>query len=239
MTEFKDEHIGERINIYDILYLCDSKSNDGHKLYHIKCTECGWENDVQYRHIKHLSSVCNHTSCSGMYINFNGKIKWKNKRLQKIFQGMCSRCYNENNKDYNTYGEKGVRICKEWLNDPLEFEDWALNGGYQDGLTIDRINSDKDYCPENCRWISLKDNAKYKSTTSLINVNGEIHTGRDWAKNLGLGVNRINTYVREYGIDNTVEFIKRYIENPYLKPKGNQNYYNLYMNDDNKFNSII
>ena len=78
-------------------------------------------------------------------------------------------------------------------------------------MTIDRRDESKDYCPENCRWIPLKDNAKYKSTTSLITANNETHTGKDWAKILGFGENIINTYVRMYGVENTINFIETYL----------------------------
>ena len=60
MKIYDDKHVGEKIGIYEILYMRDYKSNDGHKVYHIKCNECGWESDIQYRNIKHLSQKCNH-----------------------------------------------------------------------------------------------------------------------------------------------------------------------------------
>lgn len=92
----------------------------------------------------------------------------------------------------------------------------------------------KNYCPGNCRWIPLIDNSKYKSSTSLINVDGEVHTGREWASLLGFGVNQINKYIREYGLDNTIEFIQRRLNNPELKPKAKQSYYDLYMTIQNE-----
>ena len=144
---------------------------------------------------------------------------------------MKRRCYNSNSEDYYRYGARGIRICDEWIDNPLSFEEWALNNGYADNLTIDRIDEDKDYCPENCRWISNKENARYKSTTHKIVVDGELHTGHEWSLILGIGRNVINTYVRKYGIDNTAEFIKRYRKNPQLKDKRrvNQSLYELYM----------
>jgi hypothetical protein len=143
---------------------------------------------------------------------------------------MKDRCYNSNDKSYRWYGAKGIQIYDEWIENPKSFEDWAVENGYDDSLTIDRINENKDYCPENCRWVTLEDNSKYKSSTSLISVDGETHTGRDWAQVLGLGVNTINMYVRKYGLYNTIEFIRRYKKNPTLKPKlKNQSYYSLYM----------
>ena len=78
---------------------------------------------------------------------------WNNKRIEKIFKNMIQRCYNKNNKDYKWYGGKGIVICDEWRNNPKSFEEWAMDSGYDDTLTIDRIDEDKNYYPDNCRWI--------------------------------------------------------------------------------------
>ena len=127
--------IGTRIGIYDVLYECDYKTNDGHKLYRIKCAECGWETDIVKSGIKRLSKTCVHIGFNGKHIDYH--TKWSNDRIKNIFKGMKKRCYNENDYNYRWYGSKGIKICEEWLDDPKLFEEWALNNGYQDGLTID------------------------------------------------------------------------------------------------------
>lgn len=221
-------HIGETVGIYEIIELMPYKDNDGHILYKGVCKECGFERIARYNHLERVTE-CRHVGLNGKFINY--ETKWSNLRIKNIFNQMKKRCYNENDKAYRWYGAKGIKICDEWINNPCLFEEWAMQSGYEDDLTIDRINENKDYSPSNCRWITNPQNAKFKSTTSLINVNGEEHTGRDWASILGLGVNRINTYIRKYGLDNTVEFIKRYMKNPNLRPfNRNQSIYSLYMN---------
>ena len=224
--------IGKRIGIYDVLYECEEKSNDGHKLYHVKCSECGWETDMMKAHIGRAKK-CRHVGLGGIYTQTHTDIYWNNKRLQSIYKHMKQRCYSNECKDYRWYGFTGIKICDEWLNDPKSFEVWALSNGYNDELTIDRKDESKNYCPENCRWISMENNSKYKSTTSLITANHETHTGKDWSKILGLGINKINEYVRKYGLDNTICFIEKYIQNPGLKPKTGQSYYDLYMTIQN------
>ena len=154
----------------------------------------------------------------------------KNKSLLKIFNNIKHRCYDENDKSYRWYGAKGIKVSKQWLDEPSSFELWALESGYKKGLTIDRIDENKGYCPENCRWVTNQENAKYKSTTNLIKANEELHTGREWSNILNFGVNVINKYVRKYGKENTEKFIEKYLENPGMKPKIKQSYYDLYMN---------
>lgn len=226
-----DNHVGETYGIYTLIEFLNEKDKYGHYLYKGKCKICGYETVRPFSHFSAPSAItnnCKHLDRNGNYYNFN-KYNWSNERIGSIFNGIKDRCYNKNNKSYKWYGEKGIKIYKEWIDNPKLFEIWALSNGYEDNLTIDRIDENKDYCPENCRWISNSDNAKYKSTTFLIEVNGETHTGKDWARILGFGVNLINNYIRKYGLENTIEFIKRYQANPILEPKGNQSYYDLYM----------
>lgn len=218
------------MGIYNILYECDYKSKCGHKMYHVQCMECGWETDMMKGSIARASK-CTHIAANGIYINYD--VVWKNKRIGKIFQGMKQRCYNPNEPSYRWYGAKGIKICDEWFQNPNLFEEWAISHGYSDNLTIDRIDENCNYSPDNCRWTTGKDNAKYKSTTSLITANNETHTGKDWSKILGFGVNTINTYIRRYGLENTIKFIEAYLKNPTLKPKHKQSYYDLYMTIQN------
>lgn len=225
--------VGTRVGVLDILYECDFKANDGHKMYHVKCSECGWETDSKKSDIK-KATKCTHIGICGNYIDFRSS--WSNNRLARIFNKMKQRCYSTSDKDYRWYGEKGISICEEWLNNPKLFEEWSFANGYTDELTIDRKDESKNYCPENCRWVSSKDNAKYKSTTLLLDVDGEIHTGREWADVLNIGTNTINNYIRKYGQDKTKEFIRKYLKNPVMKPKSGQSYYDLYMQDVYKTN---
>lgn len=220
-----DKYCNKDIGIYHVEYLCDFKSNDGHKMYHVKCNVCGFETDIQYRHISDPKE-CKHIGLNGYYID--NSIKWQNKRISKIFFKMKQRCYNENDKNYNIYGGKGIKIYCEWLKNPILFEQWALENGYADNLTIDRKDSDKDYCPENCRWVTLVDNAKYKSTTRLITVDNMTMTGRDWSKYLNLGINRINTYIRTYGEEKTKELIHAILTEGPKKIESTQTWFEVY-----------
>lgn len=80
-------------------------------------------------------------------------------RLYGIWRGMKKRTCEPNNKGYQYYGGRGITVCNEWKNDFTVFRDWALQNGYSDSLTIDRIDNDKEYSPDNCRWVDYKTQA--------------------------------------------------------------------------------
>lgn len=197
--------VGKRVGIFDILYECKRTDKYRHKLHHVKCSVCGWETDIRIQHIKDVTT-CRHTTCSGSYIT---ERKWQSKRLRNIYNGIITRCYNKEDDSYRWYGAKGIKMCNEWYADSRLFEKWALSNGYADDLTIDRIDENSGYSPENCKWVTLEDNSRYKSTTKITYVDGVGHSGRDWAEILNVGTNVINTMLRECGEDITKEFIRR------------------------------
>lgn len=101
----------------------------------------------------------------------NGKVT----RLYRIWTCMKNRCFNPNTEQYVYYGSRGIKVCKEWL-DYKVFHDWALSHGYQDNLTIDRIDNDKDYEPDNCRWVTNIEQARNKRNSIFVDYNGQ-HIG--------------------------------------------------------------
>ena len=102
--------------------------------------------------------------------------------LARVRNSMMQRCYNPNNKSHYRYGERGITICDEWRNSTREFIDWALSHGYAPGLTIDRIDNDGPYCPENCRWTTKVVQANNRSSNMFLTVDGVSHTLADWAR---------------------------------------------------------
>lgn len=225
----KQENIvGTRQGIFDVMYECDFKSNDGHRMFHVKCSECGWESNIQMHQIKY-TTICHHTDSVGNYII---PCAWKNKRIGNIFSGMKQRCYNSKEKSYRWYGAKGIKICDEWLKNPLSFEEWSLTHGYQDNLSIDRLESDKDYCPENCCWLPLGENSQKAGVVNWLEIDGNKMTGREWADFLGLGMMTINKYLRAYPEEKVKELISAVMANPLLVQnhvrKSHQTWFDVY-----------
>lgn len=84
----------------------------------------------------------------------------KRNKLYKIWLDIKQRCSNKKMKGYRYYGGKGITVCPEWQKSYLAFKNWAFANGYQEGLTIDRLDSDGNYEPSNCRWITRSENAR-------------------------------------------------------------------------------
>ena len=90
-------------------------------------------------------------------------------RLYGIWQGMKTRCYTESDYHYRWYGDRGIKICEEWFNNFQKFQDWSLKNGYEEALTIDRRNNDKNYEPSNCKWVDKTTQAR--NTRKIRNTN--------------------------------------------------------------------
>lgn len=110
----------------------------------------------------------------------------KQTRIYGIWCGMKKRCNNPNDKSYAHYGEKGIKVCKEWENDFVAFNCWSLLNGYSDELTIDRIDVSKGYSPENCRWITHAEQQGNRTNTIRITIDGEEKTVAEWSKETGI-----------------------------------------------------
>lgn len=102
-------------------------------------------------------------------------------RLYGIWRGMISRCYNPNLKAFEHYGGREINVCNEW-HDFNTFRDWSLSHGYQEDLTIDRINVNGDYEPSNCRWVDMIAQANNKRNTKSITHNGVTQPIAEWAR---------------------------------------------------------
>lgn len=109
-----------------------------------------------------------------------------NERLVNIFKGMKQRCYYAQHERYKSYGGRGIKICDEWLNDRKKFYDWALSNGYKDNLSIDRIDVDGDYEPNNCRWVTMKVQQNNRTNNRKIIINGKTKTASQWAEEYGI-----------------------------------------------------
>lgn len=118
-------------------------------------------------------------------------------RLYKIWAGMKMRCLNPNEPSYVNYGARGITLCDEWMQFK-PFAEWALKNGYRDDLEIDRIDNDRGYCPENCRWVSRQQNQLNKRNNRLLTIQGTTRPLTEWSRISGISIHTILSRIR-YG----------------------------------------
>lgn len=209
--------LGEKYNRWTIIGF--DENNSGYIICQCDCSKT--------KRVKksHLLSGCS-KSCGCLQKEKVRKIKYKHglyqTRLYKTWNNMKSRCYNPKTTHYYLYGGKGIKVCEEWKKDFISFYNWAMKNGYKEGLTIDRIDSDKNYCPENCRWATYKEQnshlkytEKIKIKPCVIEYNGEKMNLTEWANKLGMNPKTLHArYERGWSIERmlntpTIKEIKR------------------------------
>lgn len=115
-------------------------------------------------------------------------------RLDIIHSNMIQRCSNPNNSFFYRYGGRGITVCPEWRNRKV-FKEWAVKNGYAEFLTLDRINNDWGYSPDNCRWVSIKVNCNNRSSSHIVTAFGEKHSLKEWSEILGISYNTLKKRV--------------------------------------------
>lgn len=106
-------------------------------------------------------------------------------RLYRVWKSMLHRCLSVHSSSYDSYGGRGIKVCEEWREYDV-FKEWALNNGYSEGLSIDRIDVNGNYCPDNCKFSTTKEQANNKRSNVFVEINGESKTIAQWAEYAGL-----------------------------------------------------
>lgn len=109
-----------------------------------------------------------------------------NTRLYRIWMRMKQRCYYEKSNRYKNYGARGIRVCNEWLDDFMNFYSWAMENGYKENLTIDRIDTDGNYTPDNCKWSTNLEQQRHTTRSRNVTYNGETRCLSEWCEILNL-----------------------------------------------------
>ena len=127
-------------------------------------------------------------------------------RLYNVWSAIKRRCYKDYEPKFSRYGGRGIKMCDEWRDDYTAFMEWSLANGYRYDMqrgecTLDRINNDGDYSPDNCRWVSLKKQANNRATNRYITFNGETHTIAEWADIVHIPYERLYQRITKYGYE--------------------------------------
>ena len=180
-----NEMIGRRFGRLVVLYQCDnyfSPSGSSHKRFVCKC-DCGVEKTVLKEHL--TSGRTRSCGCWRVEVGQKQTHGEIHTRLYKIWGNMLNRCSNPNNPVWYNYGGRGIFVCDEWKQYE-GFRDWANNSGYNDNLSIDRIDNNKGYSPDNCRWVDANIQNNNRRNNCYIEYKGEIRTISEWAAILNI-----------------------------------------------------
>ena len=156
-----------------------------------KC-ECGNEINVRTSNLKRGLVK----SCGCIHHRGNPIHNYSNTRLYRIRAKMIRRCFVKEDPAYPNYGGRGISMCADWKNSVSSFVEWALANGYSDSLTIDRIDNDGDYTPENCRWVDSKTQSNNRRSNINITIGGETKTLNEWCEQTGVPSKRAYARVK-------------------------------------------
>ena len=185
---------GEKFGRLTVIERAENKNN--RTTWLCKC-ECGNETIVEGFCLKHGTTK----SCGCLRREYNTKHGSSHSRLYRIWSAMKGRCLNKNSYSYKWYGERGITICNEWIDDFQRFYDWAMLNGYSDDLSIDRIDVNGNYEPNNCRWVDIKTQANNTTRNNLITHNNETHTISEWSKILDISYDTLRSRISRNGWD--------------------------------------
>lgn len=213
--------LGEKFNYWEVLeYSKNSK-------WTCRC-ECGTIRQISGSNLRlGKSKSC---GCMQKMQNSENAIKRNtthgltktNPRLYSIWHGMKQRCYYKKNINYEKYGGKGITVCDEWVSNFENFYEWSTTHGYAENLTIDRIDNNKGYSPENCRWATPKTQANNRTNNTLLTYKGETRTLQQWSDILGIPNNIISDriklgYTIHEAFTREIGYTKKKIKENYIK----------------------
>lgn len=177
---------------YNMLTCIMSEKKDGALYWLCRC-DCGRETWVRGSNL--VSGAVK--SCGCIMDHQNRVHGMSHTRIHRIWSKMQERCYNANKDTYKYYGGRGIEVCDEWRGTEgfIRFMEWAFNNGYSDELTIDRINVDGNYCPENCRWADKITQANNTRVTKYYDLDGRKCTVRDLSNMFNIPSDKIRARI--------------------------------------------
>lgn len=165
---------------------------NGKRVIRWKCIcDCGVTKIVRSSSLRDGTTVSCGCYCREIHTTHGGCAGRKNERLYAVWANIKGRCYTITDDAYELYGGRGIKMCDEWHYDYGSFREWALNNGYDETAcshqcTLDRIDTNGNYCPENCRWADPEVQQNNKRTNFIIEYCGEKHTLAQWSRILDI-----------------------------------------------------
>ena len=193
----KKDMIGKKYGILTIISEVEKRNKNNHILYNVRC-DCGKEKQVLGSSLRSGSS----RSCNKCYLLTGTHGMWKSKEFS-IWSSMKDRCYNPNNPRYKNYGGRGIIICDRWIN---SFKNFYLDMGNSNGLSIDRIDVNKNYEASNCRWANAKTQARNRTNNRKFTYSNETLCMSEWCEKLNMPISTFNNrLIRGWDINKIIE----------------------------------
>lgn len=184
----------------DLIVTSPSKEKSGHeRLWNYQCKYCGKENRATKGNIKRKLATCK--CIHYKRVSEGESLRGRNTRIYNIWCSMKTRCFNSNEKCYKHYGGRGISVCDEWKDDFGAFYDWSISNGYKDGLSIERKNVNENYEPNNCEWITIKEQAANKRNTLYVEIHGERKRLKEWCEIYGVNYKTVYQRIFIYGFE--------------------------------------
>lgn len=197
-------------NVYGKLTVIEFAGINNHKAYWLCECECGNRKTFPYGNLKYNNT----SSCGCGHYEKTITHGMTNSRLYSIWRNAYSRCNNPNAKHYERYGGRGITFHQEWKENFESFYNWAIENGYEDGLTLERINNNEGYNPNNCKWATRTEQQANRYNTKTTEINGVSRTLSEWAKVSG---HKYKTIQRRYQSGDRGERLIRPLETQYIR----------------------
>lgn len=208
---FQGEKFG-RLTLVGLL----TEPRDKRRTWECLC-ECG--NTTFVRQISLVSGDTKSCGCLKLELLAEHNAKWNSQTVNEDYHhiynswgAMIKRCYHKHNNVYTLYGARGITVCDEWKDNFLLFLDWSIKNGWQLGLSIDRIDNNGNYRPENCRWATTKTQSNNRRSNRLITIDSETKTLAQWSETSGIKSTTIARRI-DVGWDMTKWLIKPFQKN--------------------------
>lgn len=196
-----EDYIGRKFGRLLIIGIGNHKRRtSGKKIAVVICKcDCGNEKEVQLQALQ--VGTTKSCGCYKMEINNLPPPKHGLSRhpLYANWFSMIDRCTNPKNEGYHRYGGRGISVCDEWASSFKKFIEWGMQNGYKKGLQLDRIDNNGNYSPENCRFVTVKENSKNRRNNLMYSYKGETKMLIDWAEQVGLKYTTLYMRVRSLG----------------------------------------
>ena len=203
-------HVGEK---FGHLTIIKSAGVNAHYCKKVECLcDCGTRKVVLLSHVMSGSTKscgCYRSKRASSLSRSHGLLVGAKKiepRLYRIWSNMKARCFNDKHKAFKNYGARGIEVCRDWAEDYKVFHEWALLSGYSDSLTIERVDNDSGYSPENCKWVSKSEQVRNRRANKLtlvdaVKIRLAVDLGesrKSIAKRLGISTSHVNNIISHH-----------------------------------------